>query len=100
AFVGVYLLFFNEDSPDKLTLSDPPTTQPGAGATPTTVGATSSGGSSTLEGTWTVADGSVAGYRVKEKLASLPAQSDAVARTGSVTGAVTLRSDGSQVVAE
>jgi polyisoprenoid-binding protein YceI len=37
-----------------------------------------------------VADGSVAGYRVREKLAQLPAPSDAVGRTGAITGQVTI----------
>jgi polyisoprenoid-binding protein YceI len=92
--VGAYLLFFTDDSPSELTLSDPPATQPGA------TGGTSSGSASTLEGTWNVAPGSVAGYRVREKLAALPATSDAVGRTESVTGTVTLRSDGNGVVAD
>ncbi len=86
---GIYLLFFTDDSPEELTLSDPPATQ-----------GTTTGSASTLAGTWNVAEGSVAGYRVKEKLASLPAQSDAVGRTESVTGRVTLRADGSRLVAE
>lgn len=95
ALVGGYLLFFTPDSPAELTLSDPPATQPGA--TATTTGAAST---STLEGTWAVGAGSVAGYRVREKLADLPAQSDAVGRTEAVTGRVTLRPDGSQLVAD
>jgi len=92
---GAYLLFFSDDSPDELTLSDPP-----QGGTATTVAGSSTGSASTLEGTWNVAAGSVAGYRVREKLAALPAQSDGVGRTESVTGTVTLRSNGSQLVAE
>jgi len=94
---GIYLLFFTDDSPEELTLSDPPVTQPGV--TPVT-GGSSGGFVSTLEGTWNVAQGSVAGYRVKEKLASLPAQSDAVGRTESITGTVRLRSNGSRLEAE
>jgi polyisoprenoid-binding protein YceI len=90
--VGAYLLFFTDDSPSELSLSDdPPATQPGG---------TSSGSVPTLEGTWNVAPGSVAGYRVREKLAALPATSDAVGRTESVTGTVALRSDGAGVVAD
>ncbi len=96
ALAVVYMLFFTDDSPDELTLSDPPSTQ--AGAATTVAG--SSGSGSTLAGTWNVTAGSVAGYRVREKLASLPAQSDAVGRTESVTGTVTLRSDGNRLVAE
>ncbi len=38
---------------------------------------------------------SVAGYRVREQLANLPAESDAVGRTDQVTGSITLESSGS-----
>jgi polyisoprenoid-binding protein YceI len=41
-------------------------------------------------GTWTADSGSQAGYRVREKLASLSAPSDAVGRTTAVTGTLTL----------
>ncbi len=106
ALVAVYLLFFTNDSPDKLTLDTP------AGTTSTTAeGSTGSGGSTgtgtggsteptTLAGPWSVADGSVAGYRVREKLAALPATSDAVGRTGSVTGSLTVSGSGTQLVAD
>jgi polyisoprenoid-binding protein YceI len=43
-----------------------------------------------LAGRWQIAAGSQAGYRVREQLAFLPAQSDAVGRTSSITGAATL----------
>lgn len=39
--------------------------------------------------------GSQAGYRVREQLASLPAESDAVGRTDQVTGSITLETSGS-----
>lgn len=94
ALAGAYLLFFTDDSPDELTLSDPPSTQ--AGSTQTTA----AGAAASVEGAWSVADGSVAGYRVREKLAALPAQSDAVGRTNDVTGTLTVRRSGSQLVAE
>jgi polyisoprenoid-binding protein YceI len=48
-----------------------------------------------VAGTWTVTSGSQAGYRVREQLASLPAESDAVGRTDQVTGSITLETDGS-----
>jgi polyisoprenoid-binding protein YceI len=95
-FAGAYLLFFNEDSPDELTLSAPPATEGGA-TTPPEAG---SGGSAPLAGTWNVAPGSIAGYRVREKLAALPASSDAVGRTESVSGTVTVRQSGAQLVAD
>ena len=47
-----------------------------------------------VAGTWNVAAGSVAGYRVREQLASLSAESDAVGRTDQVTGSITVESDG------
>ena len=48
----------------------------------------------TSVGTWNVAADSVAGYRVREQLANLPAESDAVGRTDKVTGSITLASSG------
>ena len=47
-----------------------------------------------VAGTWTVTSGSQAGYRVREQLANLPAQSDAVGRTDAVTGTITVGGDG------
>jgi polyisoprenoid-binding protein YceI len=47
-----------------------------------------------LAGTWTVSTGSQAGYRVREQLANLPAESDAVGRTDRVTGSITVADDG------
>ena len=81
-FAGVYFLFFNSDSPPPLKLS------PKGGTAP----------SSALAGTWEPSSGE-AGYRVREKLAFLPAQSDAVGRTKTVTGTFTLADDGSKLTA-
>ena len=47
-----------------------------------------------VAGTWNVAAESVAGYRVREQLANLSAESDAVGRTDQVTGSITVESDG------
>jgi polyisoprenoid-binding protein YceI len=47
-----------------------------------------------VAGTWTVTEGSQAGYRVREQLASLSAESDAVGRTSDITGSITVESDG------
>jgi polyisoprenoid-binding protein YceI len=52
--------------------------------------ATSSG----VAGTWNVTTGSQAGYRVRERLANLPAESDAIGRTEDVTGSVTVEANG------
>lgn len=98
--VAVYLAFFNDDSPPPLTLStgttvagaatsDPP---PDGTTAPSTTAAPVSADS--LAGTWTAAEGSIAGYRVREKLAQLPAKSDAVGRTQDVTGSVTIAASG------
>ena len=62
--------------------SGDPTAAPSTGA----AASVASGGSTgDVAGTWTVATGSQAGYRVTEQLAQLPAQSDAVGRTDKVT---------------
>ena len=60
-------------------------TDPAASVAPS---AATSGGA--VAGTWTVAAESVAGYRVREQLANLPAESDAVGRTDQVTGSITV----------
>lgn len=52
------------------------------------------GGDDDVAGTWTVAEGSEAGYRVREQLANLPAESDAVGRTSDVSGSITLVASG------
>jgi polyisoprenoid-binding protein YceI len=75
-FALAYFVFFPTSSPEKFSLSD-------AEATPTaTATATASAGTTK----WTVADDSEAGYRVREKLAFLPAKNDAVGRTSDITG--------------
>lgn len=43
-----------------------------------------------VTGTWTIVEGSEAGYRVREQLANLPAESDAIGRTSNVSGSITL----------
>jgi polyisoprenoid-binding protein YceI len=62
-------------------------------AEPTAV-ASGSISADSLAGDWTVADGTVVGYRVRERLAFLQADSDAVGRTTAVTGSATLTADG------
>src|SRR6267378_3310496 len=76
----LYFVVFAGSSPQKLALSSP---------SPSTSASTSPD-SSAGAGTWTVDSGSQAGYRVREKLASLSAPSDAVGRTTAVTGTLTL----------
>lgn len=82
AGVGIlYFVVFAGSSPQKLALSSP---------TPSTSGSTATPDSTPGPGTWTIASGSLAGYRVREQLASLPAPSDAVGRTSAITGTFTL----------
>src|SRR5437016_7847625 len=76
----LYFVVFAGSSPQKLTLSSP---------APSTSGTTSADASAGA-GTWTVGSGSQAGYRVREKLASLSAPSNAVGRTTAVTGTLSL----------
>lgn len=90
----VYDQVLRGDSAAALTLptaSTSPATSTAPGAS--TVPAASFDGS--VAGTWTVAADSVAGYRVREQLASLPAESDAVGRTSAVTGSITIETSGS-----
>jgi polyisoprenoid-binding protein YceI len=49
------------------------------------------GGTAALDGDWRVAAASIVGYRVREKLANLPAPHDAVGRTHAVHGALEIR---------
>lgn len=72
----------------------------GAGAGPSSAGSlpAASGGTidaASLLGTWTIGPDSVVGYRVRERLASLSADSDAVGRTSSITGTATITGSGS-----
>ena len=102
AGVGVYVAYdqvLSGDSEAPLAL---PTTAPnatasapGASAQPSTSNDPATGSAGDLAGTWTVASGSQAGYRVRERLASLSAESDAVGRTSDVTGSITIEGDSS-----
>jgi polyisoprenoid-binding protein YceI len=71
------------------------TTVPSAAATtPASAASTTAPSDGDVAGTWTVTTGSQAGYRVREQLAALPAESDAVGRTDQVTGSITLETSG------
>jgi polyisoprenoid-binding protein YceI len=77
----VYFGILSNDSPAEFSLEK--------GSTENSAAAPPAG---ELAGTWKVASAQ-AGYRVREKLASLSAQSDAVGRTTAVTGGVTIAND-------
>jgi polyisoprenoid-binding protein YceI len=79
-FLLIYFVIFPTSSPKPFTLSS--TTTSSTLSTPT-----ASISPTSLTGDWKIATGSEAGYRVREKLAFLPAQSDAVGRTSQLTGA-------------
>jgi polyisoprenoid-binding protein YceI len=83
----VYFGILSNDSPEEFSLE---------GSTNNSAAAPPAG---ELAGMWTVAGGE-AGYRVREKLANLPAQSDAVGRTSAITGQVTLFKDGGDYMAK
>jgi polyisoprenoid-binding protein YceI len=74
------------------TATDPTAPDPTAAAS-TAAGASTApvtGSDGDVAGTWTLVEGSEAGYRVREQLANLPAESDAVGRTTDVSGSITL----------
>ena len=83
AFLLVYFVIFPTSSPKPFKLAT--STGASTGVTSSTSTSTSSVG-----GRWSVGTGSEAGYRVREKLGFLPAESDAVGRTSSITGAAVL----------
>lgn len=83
AFLLVYFVIFPTSSPKPFKLSS--TTSAGSADSTSTQASSAQTG-----GHWRIASGSQAGYRVREKLALLPAESDAVGRTSQITGAATL----------
>lgn len=85
-FLLVYFVVFPTSSPKPFKLSN----STGIASTPTVTSSASSSSGAALNGAWKLASGSQAGYRVREKLAFLPAQSDAVGRTSQITGSATL----------
>ena len=75
-------------SPSALASSEPSAAT--GSAIPAASAGSASGGGGDVAGNWTIAAGSLAGYRVREQLANLPAESDAVGRTDKVTGSMTV----------
>ena len=91
---GAYVYFFSglRSSPSTLRLSATPS--------PTASGATTSGSpaattSTGVTGNWAVTTGSVAGYRVKELFVGQTSKHEAVARTSTVSGGLTVSGDSS-----
>ena len=85
---GAYVYFFSglRTSPASLALSSP-----SASSTASPTGSTTATGGT---GTWQIGSGSLVGYRVKEQFAGQASTHEAVARTGDVTGQVTITSSG------
>ena len=81
---GSYAYFFSglRTSPPTLALASPGAS-PAASITPTAA-----------PGTWQISSGSLVGYRVKEQFAGQTSAHEAVARTGDVTGTVTITQSG------
>jgi polyisoprenoid-binding protein YceI len=107
--VGAWLLFLRGDNVAPLALpstnptavavaspSSPSTTSssPSAAGSSSRPDASTVTGAGDLAGTWTIGPDSVVGYRVRERLANLSADSDAVGRTEQITGTVTLAENG------
>jgi polyisoprenoid-binding protein YceI len=107
---AAYVLFLRGDevAPLALPSSAPPSAAVASAAATGSTGSTGAGASlpassgaaidaATIPGTWSIAADSVVGYRVRERLASLSADSDAVGRTTSITGTVTIAGSGSSL---
>ncbi len=84
AFLLVYFVIFPTSSPKPFKLAATTSTRA------TSAQSSATGSTGKAGGRWSVASGSQVGYRVREQLAFLPAESDAVGRTSQVTGAATL----------
>jgi len=80
---GAALLLGSHRAPPPLALSTP----------------AAGGSQSNLVGTWKVAVGSQAGYRVKERLINQPATTEAVARTDQVSGSLVVATSGGGLLA-
>jgi polyisoprenoid-binding protein YceI len=102
--VGGYLAYDNLLRGDAVAPLALPSADPSEAATTAPSAATATEAASTapssdtvdgaVAGTWTITDGSEAGYRVREQLANLSAESDAVGRTTDLTGTITVVESG------
>lgn len=93
AFALVYFVLLPTSSPKAFSLL----TASASRSSSTNPAPKATASATNIAGTWKVGTGSKAGYRVREKLAFLPAQSDAVGRTSKVSGSLTLATSGSTV---
>jgi len=95
----IYDQFLAGDNVPPLTLPSGSSSSPAQtfDSSPTLGGSAGAATADGLVGEWAVGHGTIVGYRVLEKLARLPAQSEAVGRTSSVTGSALLESFGGTV---
>jgi polyisoprenoid-binding protein YceI len=91
---GAYAYFFSglRSAPKPLALSP-------AAASPSAAASAAASTGAGLAGTWKVGQGSLAGYRVREQFAGQTAAHDAVARTSTISGSLTVAGDGSGLTA-
>ena len=68
---GVYWFLLRSNAPDPVSLEDAVGTVTSSSTTPVVEGTTTTTAAIGLEGTWTIAEGSFAGYRVREELATI-----------------------------
>ncbi len=82
--IGAYLYFFSglRSAPKPLALASPQ-----ASAAPSTAASPSG----TLAGTWSIGQGSLVGYRVREQFVGQSSPHEAVARTSSVSGGLAVQ---------
>jgi polyisoprenoid-binding protein YceI len=103
-FAVIYFVFLPTSSPKPFRLNTPPAasaTTSATGSAKSSTAGSATGSTTGVVGRWQIAVGSAAGYRVREQLAFLPAQSDAVGRTSSLTGTATIaRSRGNVTIME
>jgi polyisoprenoid-binding protein YceI len=92
AFAATYFLLFSGSAVAPLALSGS-----GTSSTPVPTPALSA---AEVPGEWSVAKGSVAGYRVREQLAFVSAPSDAVGRTSAINGSITIGGSATALVVQ
>jgi polyisoprenoid-binding protein YceI len=84
----IYIHFIQGPGPAPLALATPSATSGAAGTATSGASGASGSNATSSNGTWTVADGSVVGYRVKEVL--FGQSNEAVGRTSAITGSITV----------
>ena len=84
----VYINFIKEEAPKELSLSDIDSSSSSSSSADGSTGSSSAAESGSVDGTWTIADNSLAGYRVEEVL--FGQSTEAVGRTSTITGSLTI----------